>query len=180
MERKLMTFENSLIKKYWPAEDKNSEGEIIPLLHIQVEAELDNSLQVGHLFKSMVRGLVKVNITHRDTGEAVIIPSATVKPFNVKQKKVKIGKGEDAAVVLVEFASMTIVTQLDTEGQLMKTLYPIFNREVALTVEDFQRDGVDTSEASITPDEGMMGSGTEGQPTADGISTDEIPDGPDF
>ena len=42
-----MTFENAIIKKYWPAEDKNPDGDIIPLLHIQIEAELDNSLQVG-------------------------------------------------------------------------------------------------------------------------------------
>ena len=133
-----MTFENTIIKKYWPAEDKNKEGDILPQLCIQVEAELDNSLQVGHLFTSMVKGLVTATFTHEETGETVTIPGATVKPFNVKQKKTKIGKGEDAAVVLVEYAQMTIVTQMDVEGDLMKTLYPIFNRTVAMSVDDFQ------------------------------------------
>jgi hypothetical protein len=131
-----MTFENSIIKKYWPAEDKNADGDILPLLHVQVEAELDNSLQVGHLFTSMVKGLVTISFTHEDTGETVTFPAATVKPFNVKQKKTKIGKGEDAAVVLVEFAQMTVVTQLDADGELMKTLYPIFNRPIVMRVED--------------------------------------------
>ncbi|MFQ5630096.1 MAG: hypothetical protein ACE5I1_15115 [bacterium] len=134
----MMTFENSIIKKYWPAEDKNPDGDILPLLHIQVEAELDNSLQVGHLFTSMVKGLVTITFAHQETGETVTIPAATVKPFNVKQKKTKIGKGEDAAVVLVEFAQMTVVSQLDVDGELMKTLYPIFNRPIEMRVEDLQ------------------------------------------
>ena len=133
-----MTFENSIIKKYWPAEDKNPDGDLIPLLHIQTETELDNSLQVGHLFNSMVKGLVTVNFTHQETGESVTLPAATIKPFNVKQKKTKIGKGEDAAIILVEFAQMTLVTQLDAEGELMKKLYPIFNRPVVMSVEDFK------------------------------------------
>lgn len=133
-----MTFENAIIKKYWPAEDKNPDGDIIPLLHIQIEAELDNSLQVGHLFTSMVKGLVTINFVHQETGESVTLPAGTIKPFNVKQKKTKIGKGEDAAVVLVEFAQMTIVTQLDADGELMKKLYPIFNRQIEMRVEDFK------------------------------------------
>ncbi len=138
-----MTFENSIIKKYWPAEDKNKEGDVMPLLHIQIEAELDNSLQVGHLFTSMVRGLVKLTFTHHETGESLSLAAGTVKPFNVKQKKTKIGKGEDAAIVMVEYAQMTIVTQLDEEGSLMTTLYPLFNRPVSMTVEDF----IDKSDA---------------------------------
>ncbi|MFQ5632104.1 MAG: hypothetical protein ACE5I1_25320 [bacterium] len=134
----MMTFENSIIKKYWPAEDKNADGDIMPLLHVQVEAELDNSLQVGHLFTSMVQGLVTISFAHQDTGETITLPAATVKPFNVKQKKTKIGKGDDAAMVLIEYAQMTIVTQLDAGGELMKTLYPIFNRQVVMRVEDMQ------------------------------------------
>ena len=133
-----MTFQNTIIKKYWPAEDKNKEGDILPQLYIQCEAELDNSLQVGHLFTSMVKGLVEITFTHEDTGEALTLPAATVKPFNVKQKKIKIGKGDDAAVVMTEYAQMTIVTQLDDEGELMKALYPIFNRQVVMDVEDLK------------------------------------------
>ncbi|RMD93456.1 MAG: hypothetical protein D6814_15625 [Calditrichaeota bacterium] len=142
----MMTFENTVIKKYWPAEDKNSDGEIMPQLHIQCEAELDNSLQVGHLFTSMVKGLVQITFTHQDTGESLTLPAATVKPFNVKQKKIKIGKGEDAAVVMAEYAQMTIVTKLDEEGELMKALYPIFNRQVIMEVEDFQQPGQPSQE----------------------------------
>lgn len=135
-----MTFESTLIKKYWPAEDKNPDGDLIPLLFIQTEAELDNSLQVGHLFTSMVKGLVTITFTHPDTGEAVTLPMATVKPFNVKQKKTKIGKGDDAAMVMVEYAQMNIVTRMDADGDLMKTLYPIFNRPVVMNVEDFKKE----------------------------------------
>lgn len=134
----VMTFENAIIKKYWPAEDKNPDGDLIPLLHIQIEAELDNSLQVGHLFNSMVKGLVTINFVHQETGESVTLPAGTIKPFNVKQKKIKIGKGEDAAVVLVELAQMTVVTQLDADGELMKELYPIFNRQIEMRVDDFK------------------------------------------
>lgn len=146
-----MNFENSIIKKYWPAEDKNSDGDILPLLQIQVEAELDNSLQVGHLFTSMVKGLVTVTFTHRDTGEAITLPPAQIKPFNVKQKKIKIGKGDDAAVVLVEYAQMTLVTQLDADGELLKALYPIFNRTVAMQIEDVQPDAAAARTAGTEP-----------------------------
>lgn len=138
-----MTFENSLIKKYWPAEDKNADGDLLPQLHIQIEAELENSLQVGHLFTSMVKGLVTIDFTHRETGERVTLPAATIKPFNVKQKKVKIGKGEDAAFVMVEYAQMSVITQLDEEGELMKRLYSIFNRPVVMDVVDFNTEPVD-------------------------------------
>ncbi len=133
-----MRFENTIIKKFWPAEDKNHEGDVIPQLHIQCEAELNNGLQVGHLFTSMVKGLVEISFIHEDTGESITLPAATVKPFNVKQKKIKIGKGEDAAVVLAEYAHMTIVTRLDDEGELMKQLYPFFNRQVVMQVEDYR------------------------------------------
>lgn len=152
-----MTFENTIIKKYWPAEDKSPDGDLLPLLYIQVEAELDNSLQVGHLFTSMVKGLVAINFTHQDTGEVVPLPAATVKPFNVKQKKTKIGKGDDAAIILVEYAQMTVVTQLDADGELMKMLYPIFNRTVAMRVDDLQETRImnassDKSEVPVSED----------------------------
>ncbi|MDQ7063059.1 MAG: hypothetical protein Q9P90_02305 [candidate division KSB1 bacterium] len=146
-----MKFENTIIKKYWPAEDKNADGDIIPQLHIQCEAELDNSRQVGHLFTSMVKGLVQVTFTHEETGEAVTLPAATVKPFNVKQKKIRIGKGEDAAVVLTEYAHMTIVTRLDEEGELMKALYPLFNRQVIMDVEDYRSEPAITTEPVARP-----------------------------
>ena len=135
-----MRFENTIIKKFWPAEEKNPEGEVISQLCIQCEAELDNGLQVGHLFTSMVKGLVEISFIHEDTGESITLSAATVKPFNVKQKKIKIGKGEDAAVVLAEYAHMTIVTRLDEEGELMKKLYPFFNRRVVMQVDDYRND----------------------------------------
>ena len=143
-----MTFENTIIKKYWPGEDKNVDGEVIPTLHIQCEAELDNGLQVGHLFTSMVKGLVQVFFAHRETGETVVLQAAVVKPFNVKQRKIKIGKGEDATVVLTEIAQMTLVTQLDDDGDLLKTLYPIFNRQVAMSIEDLPAPGAAAGEVS--------------------------------
>ncbi|HHL72739.1 MAG TPA: hypothetical protein ENJ29_09525 [Bacteroidetes bacterium] len=133
-----MTFSNTIIKKYWPAEDKNPDGDIIPQLVIQCESELDNSLQVGHLFTSMMKGLVEVTFTHEETGEALVIPAASIKPFNIKQKKIRIGKGEDATVVLVEYAQMKIMTLLDPDGELLKTLYPFFNRELIMELEDYQ------------------------------------------
>lgn len=151
-----MTFPNTLIKKYWPAEDKNNDGDIIPQLHIQCEAELDNSMQVGFLFTSMVKGLVSISFTHEETGETVELPAANVRPFNVKQKKIKIGKGDDASVVLAEYAQMTIVTQLDDEGELLKTLYPIFNRQVVMQVEDFINAPAAETEATDEDREGPI------------------------
>lgn len=133
-----MTFHNTIIKKYWPAEDKNPEGEHIPQLHLQCEVELDNSMQVGYLFTSMVKGLMEINFTHDDTGETFTLEAATLKPFNVKQKKLRIGKGEDATTVMAEFAQLKIITLLDEKGQLMQELYPFFNRTLVMDVEDLQ------------------------------------------
>ena len=131
-----MNFQNTVIKKYWPAEDKNPDGDPIPQLHIQCEVELDNSMQVGFLFTSMVKGLMQINFVHEDTGESFFFFFATLKPFNVKQKKMKIGKGEDAAIVLAEFAQLKIITLLDEQGKLMQDLYPFFNRVLSMDVED--------------------------------------------
>ncbi len=144
-----MTFHNTMIKKYWPAEDKNPDGEHISQLHIQCEVELDNSMQVGYLFTSMVKGLMEINFTHEDTGESFTLKAATLKPFNVKQKKLRIGKGEDATTVMAEFAQLKIITLLDEKGQLMQDLYPFFNRTLLMEVEDLpgMKFGADNSNA---------------------------------
>jgi hypothetical protein len=132
-----MTFETCLIKKFWPAEDKGDEDEIIRQLVIQAEVALDNSRQVGELYNNMVRGLVRVSFLDSLTGEELVLPTATIKPFNIKQKKVRVGKGDDADVVKTEFAALNIVTRIpdDNEGRLLAELYPFFNIEIQMSME---------------------------------------------
>jgi len=38
----------------------------------------------------------------------------------------------------VEYAQMKIMTLLDPDGELLKTLYPFFNRELIMELEDYQ------------------------------------------
>lgn len=135
-----MTFETCLIKKFWPAEDKGDEDEIIRQLVIQAEVSLDNSRQVGELYNNMVRGLVRVLFLDSLTGEELVLPAATIKPFNIKQKKVRVGKGQDADVVKTEFAALNIVTRIpdDNEGKILADLYPFFNIEIQMTIEELK------------------------------------------
>jgi hypothetical protein len=135
----MLVFDRAVLKKYWPADDKGDEEEIIRQVVMQMEAEVDNSMQIGELFTNMVRGLVKVILADNLTGEEYEIKAATIKPFNVKQKKVKIGKGDESDFVRSEFVAMNIVSRLDDErqGQMLTDLYRFFNIELQLRIEEF-------------------------------------------
>ena len=136
----MLTFENCIIKKYWPKDDKGEEDEIVRQLVIQAEVVVDNSRQVGELYNNMVRGLVKVMFMDVMTGEEYILPAASIQPFNIKQKKVKMGKGPDAETVKSEFAALNIITKIpdDAGGKLLADLYPYFNIQIQLTIEELQ------------------------------------------
>ena len=132
----MLTFESCIIKKFWPKDEKGDEDEIIRQLHIQAEVTLDNSVQVGELFNNMVRGLVRITFLDTLSGEEYYLPAATLKPFNVKQKK-KVGKGDDADTVRTEYAALTIVTKIndDIGGRLLSDIYQFFNFEIQMTIE---------------------------------------------
>lgn len=136
----MLTFETCIIKKYWPADDKGEEDEIIRQVVIQAEVAVDNSKQVGELYNNMVRGLVKLSFLDPLSGEEHVLPAATIKPFNIKQKKVKIGAGEDIDTVKAEFAALTIVSRIPDEkgGDVLAELYPFFNIQTQMTIEELQ------------------------------------------
>lgn len=136
----MLTLENCTIKKYWPAEEKGEEEMIIRQLVIQAEVAIDNSRQVGELFNNMVRGLVRILFLDNLTGEEFVLETATIKPFNIKQKKVRIGKGEDADIVKSEFAALTIVSRIPDEdgGHILADLYPFFNIQIQISIEELQ------------------------------------------
>ena len=134
----MLNFENCVIKKFWPADDKGEEDEIIRQLVIQADLAIDNSLQVSELYNNMVRGLVKVLFLDNLTGEEYVLPAATIKPFNIKQKKVRVGKGDDADVVKSEFAAINIVTRVpdDNGGAMIADIYRFFNIQIQLGMEE--------------------------------------------
>lgn len=136
----MLTFDNCIIKKFWPKDEKGDQDEIIRQLHLQVEATLDNSVQVGELFNNMIRGLVRINFLDTLSGEEYTLPAATIKPFNVKQKKVKMGKGDDTDIIKTEYAALTIVTKINDKngGQLLADIYRFFNFEIQMTIEQLQ------------------------------------------
>lgn len=136
----MLTFENCTIKKFWPAEDKGEDDEIIRQLVIQAEVAVDNSRQVGELYNNMVRGLVRILFLDSLTGEEFVLEAATIKPFNIKQKKVRVGKGDDADIVKSEFAALNIVTRIPDEddGRILADLYPFFNIQVQMTIEELK------------------------------------------
>jgi|GEM_PF-502244 len=151
----MLTFENAVIKKFWPKDEKGDEDEIIRQVNIQSEVELDNSIQVGELYNNMVRGLVRVTLLDTLSGEEYILPAASIKPFNIKQKKVKIGKGDEAETVKSEYAAINIVTKIDEEkgGQLLADIYRYFNFQIQMTFEELKpfehaQESSENSEAS--------------------------------
>ncbi|NOY61046.1 MAG: hypothetical protein GXO75_19215 [Calditrichaeota bacterium] len=139
----MLVFDKAIIKKYWPADDKGEDGELVRQLVIQADVELDNSLQVAELFNNMIRGLVRILILDNVTGEEYVLQAVTIKPFNVKQKKVKIGQGEDADIVKSEYAALTLVSRIQDNkgGDLLAELYRFFNIDLRMTVEKFTVQG---------------------------------------
>jgi len=133
----MQVFESTIIKKFWPAEDKVKDSDdVIRQVVIQCEAELENNLQVGELFDSMVKGLVRVTFEDPESGESLSIPAITVKPFNVKQKKVKMSSGDEQDIVRTEYAALTMVSKLE-DGALLLELLKLFNINVIMTIEEF-------------------------------------------
>ena len=88
----------------------------------------------------MVRGLVRISLIDSLTGEEFVLQGATIKPFNIKQKKVRIGKGEEADIVKSEFAALNIVARLpeDDGGSLLAELYQFFNIQIVMNMEELQ------------------------------------------
>ncbi|RPH92658.1 MAG: hypothetical protein EHM72_17130 [Calditrichaeota bacterium] len=134
----MLTLENCIIKKYWPKDDKGEEDEIIRQLVIQAEAALESSSQVSELYNNMVRGLVQILFLDSLTGEEFMLPAATIKPFNIKQKKVKLSGGDENDYVKSEYAALTIVTKIpDTNGgAMLADLYQFFNIPIQMTVKE--------------------------------------------
>ncbi|MBN1541097.1 hypothetical protein JW992_03055 [candidate division KSB1 bacterium] len=150
----MLVFERVVLKKYWPADDKGDEDQIIRTVVLQLEAQVDNSLQVGELFNNMVRGLVRVILEDNLTGDQYVLPAVSIKPFNIKQKKIKFGKGEDADVVKSEFAGLTLTSKLDEQGAtVLADLYQFFNIELQMTIEEFHLSVPSASSSSIGTEE---------------------------
>lgn len=135
----MLIFEKAVIKKYWPSDDKGVDDLVIRQVQMQVEAEIDDSDQVRELYKNMVRGLVRLAIMDNLTGEEYEIPAVTIKPFNIKQKKVTMGKGDTAETIKQEFAMLTLVCRpRDDDGaNMLAELYRFFNIEVQLNFDEF-------------------------------------------
>lgn len=137
----MLTLEKAIIKKYWPADDKGEDDLIVRQVVLQAEAEIEDGAQVSELYKNMVRGLNRVLIMDSLSGEEYELPAVTLKPFNIKQKKITItGKGEENEYVKQEFAALTLVCRAkdDDGAKLLADLYHFFNIEVRLTFEEFQ------------------------------------------
>jgi len=139
----MLVLDKAIIKRYWPAEDKDENDQIIHQVILQVEAELDDSKQVSELFRSMVRGLVRASVMDNLTGEEYELPAVTVRPFAIKQKKVKSGKGEENDTVKTEYAGLTLVCRPkeDDSAAMLADLYRYFNIDVRLTFDEFKSAG---------------------------------------
>ncbi len=135
----MLVFEKTIIKKFWPADDKGEEDEIVRQIVVQTEARVDNSLQISELYNNMVRGLVRVVFLDNVSGDSINLAAVTIKPFNIKQKKVKIGKGDQTDYVKEEYAAITMVCRMeDDSGKMLADLYPFFNFELQMQVEEFR------------------------------------------
>ncbi|OGC00561.1 hypothetical protein A2V82_01385 [candidate division KSB1 bacterium RBG_16_48_16] len=136
----MQVFQKAILKKYWPAVDKGEEDQMIHQVVLNIEVDLDNSHQVAELFNNMVRGLVQLSFIDNLTGEEYVLPAVTIKPFNVKQRKVKIGKGDESETVKTEYASLQIVSRVEQEtgGAVLADLYGFFNIELQMTIDRFK------------------------------------------
>ncbi|MDZ7316327.1 MAG: hypothetical protein ONB24_09420 [candidate division KSB1 bacterium] len=132
----MLRLENCRIKKFWPHEEKGEEDEIIRQVMIQVDAEILNSGQVGELYNNLVRGLVRIAFLDPLTGEEYVLPAAGIRPFNIKQKKVKLGGGSD--YVKSEFAEMTLTAKIpdDSGGAILTDLYRFFGIPIQISMEE--------------------------------------------
>ncbi len=145
----MLVFEKAVIKRYWPKEDQGEDGQTIHQVIMQAEAEIDNSDQIGALYTDMVRGLVHLSLMDNLTGEEYEIPSVTIKPFNIKQKKVTLSKGDEADVVKQEYVALSLVCRAreDDGATMLADLYRFFNIEIQLTFSEFRYQDTGTTDA---------------------------------
>ncbi len=148
----MLVFDKAVIKKYWPKDDQGEDDQVVHQVIVQAEAEIDNSDQIGELYTSMVRGLVHLSIMDNLTGEEYEIPSVTIKPFNIKQKKITLSKGDEADVVKQEFVALSLVCRArDEDGAAMLAdLYRFFNIEIQLTFSPFRYENAGAADAEET------------------------------
>jgi len=135
----MFTLEKAIIKKYWPADDKGEDDLVVRQVVIQAEAEIEDGSQLSELYKNMVRGLNRLLILDNLSGEEYELAAVTLKPFNIKQKKITVGKGEENEYLKQEYAALTLVCRApdDDGARVLAELYRFFNIEVQLTFEVF-------------------------------------------
>jgi len=122
---------------FQPKQEKDQETkEVLDKLVIKGQAKLDNSLQVSELFTGFRKKLITVHFSPYDDVEGdFIIPSITLEDFSVKNKMEKIGQGKDAERIPVEHVFFTMTTKMDDDGELLKKIYSIFQKNIRMEIE---------------------------------------------
>ncbi|MBN1348663.1 hypothetical protein JXJ21_04575 [candidate division KSB1 bacterium] len=125
------------ITGFQPKQEKDKETkEVLDKLVIKGEAKLDNSLQISELFTGFRKKMIKASFSPYDDVEGdFTLSSVTLEDFAVKNKMEKIGEGKEAERIPVEHAYFTLTIKMDDDGELLKKMYSIFQKNIKMELE---------------------------------------------
>ena len=131
------TFDDARITSFQPKQEKDAESkEVLVKMLFKGEAKLNNTLQISDLFAGFRKRLIKVKFSpYDDYDNNITFSNVSIEDFTVKNKMERVGKGLDAERIPVEFVFFTMAVKMDVEGNFLKDMYSIFQRNVRMDID---------------------------------------------
>ncbi len=131
------TFDDARITSFQPKQEKDTESkEVLVKMLLKGEAKLNNTLQISDLFAGFRKRLIKVKFSpYDDYDNNITFSNVSIEDFTVKNKMERVGKGLDAERIPVEFVFFTMAVKMDVEGNFLKDMYSIFQRNVRMDID---------------------------------------------
>lgn len=125
------------IISFQPKQEKDKETkEVLDKLVVKGEAKLDNTLQISELFTGFRKKMISVQFSPYDDIEGdFALTSVTLEDFAVKNKMEKVGQGKDTERIPVEHVFFTLTIKMDDEGELLKKMYSVFQKNIKMEME---------------------------------------------
>jgi hypothetical protein len=131
------TFDDARITSFQPKQEKDTETkEALVKMLFKGEAKLNNTLQITDLFTGFRKRLIKIKLSpYDDYDNDIGFENVSIEDFTVKNKMERVGKGQDAERIPVEYVFFTMAVKMDVEGNFLRDMYSVFHRTVRMDIE---------------------------------------------
>jgi hypothetical protein len=131
------TFDDARITSFQPKQEKDTETkEVLVKMLFKGEAKLNNTLQISDLFTGFRKRLIKIKLSpYDDYDNDIGFENVSIEDFTVKNKMERVGKGQDAERIPVEYVFFTMAVKMDVEGSFLRDMYSVFHRTVKMDIE---------------------------------------------